>query len=153
MLGFDGLLRGGEYFVAVRGQQRLVRGHHRFSGFQRRPDQAAGGLQAPDQLDDDVDGGIGHQRGGVIGKKVFCDMVRPGPGEVGNRHSGNLDPGSALPGQIVGSGLQMGHQGSPDGPAAENGDTHHGHGRAGRGHSMHATAWSASRRPVRRRDG
>ena len=50
--------RGGEQFLAVRGEQRLVRGDHGFALFQRGEHHRLGDAGAADQFDDDVDFGI-----------------------------------------------------------------------------------------------
>ena len=54
---------------AVVGEQRLVGRHHVLAGGQRAQDEGARRLEAADQLDHDVDGGIGEDPRRVVGHR------------------------------------------------------------------------------------
>ena len=78
---------GGGDFFAVAGDHRLVGRDHRFTGGDGLQDQAAGRLQPPHHLDNNVDGGIvhyqvrvGHQQGGI-------EADGPGPARIAHRHA------------------------------------------------------------------
>ncbi len=71
-----GLLRGREDFVAVRGEQRLVGGDDVLAMPDRREHQRLGGLDAADQLDDDVDFRMGDER-----REVRRQLHIPGAGQ------------------------------------------------------------------------
>jgi hypothetical protein len=64
------------------GQQRLVPGHHRPSGIQRRLHQRPGRIEPADQLHHHVDPGSGDQRRGVVGEQLGGHAGRPGPPEI-----------------------------------------------------------------------
>ena len=70
-----GLGRGEELGADV-GEQLLVGGDHRLARLERVEDQLAGGLDAADDLDHDVDVGVGHDRGGVVGEDVGARRTR-----------------------------------------------------------------------------
>ena len=72
------LLRRREDLVAMRCQQRLVGGHHMLAVIDGRKHQFAGYAAAADQLDHDIDVGIGDDRDGVVGddRPALGDLPR-----------------------------------------------------------------------------
>ncbi len=69
-------VRGGEDLVAVPREQRLVRGDDVLAVGDRLQDERARGLDAADQLDDDVDVRVGEHDGGVVGQVDVGDAAR-----------------------------------------------------------------------------
>ena len=65
-----GALGGLEELGAVLGEQLLVAGDDRLAGLEGGEDEVAGGLDAADELDDEVDVGIVDDRAGVVGEPV-----------------------------------------------------------------------------------
>ncbi len=74
--------------AAVVGQQLLVGGDDRLARLERVEDELAGRLDAPDHLDDHVDVGIVHDRGGVVGEAVQGQIDPSVLGRVAHRHPG-----------------------------------------------------------------
>jgi hypothetical protein len=62
------LVRGGEDLVAVPCEERLVRGDHVLAVGDRLQNERARGLETADQLDDDVDVGIGEHLVRIVGQ-------------------------------------------------------------------------------------
>ena len=106
------------------GQQRLVGRDHRLALTQGRFDQFLGGVEPPDDLDDDVDIVAGDQRRGVGADEVDRDGHGPGPLRVGHGDPDELqaDPGTG--GHVLGAGEQDLGQRTPDIAAAEQTDAH-----------------------------
>ena len=59
------------------GQQFLVAGDHGLAGPQRGGDQLAGGLDPADDLDDEIDVGVGDHLVGVTGQQRRVDVDVP----------------------------------------------------------------------------
>ena len=69
-----GLLGGLEQLDADVGEQLLVGGDHRLARREGRGDQLAGRLDATDDLDDEIDVGVGDDGSGVVGEQGGCDL-------------------------------------------------------------------------------
>ena len=70
---------GGGNLFPVAGNDRLVGGHHGFTGSDGPEDQAAGRLQAAHHLHHDVHAGIIHHGFRVCGEELTGEFDRPGP--------------------------------------------------------------------------
>ena len=90
--------------------------------FDRLHDQLAGGLDAADDLDDEVDLGVVDDRGGVVGEDAGGQLDRPLAAHVAHRHPGHLEaePGAGLDG--VALGLDQPDEGGADVAAAQDPD-------------------------------
>ena len=74
------------------GQQFLVGGDHRLAGRERRRDQFASRLDAPDQLDDQVDVIVAHNPGGVGGDDLRVEGHAALPRHRSDRHAAHPQP-------------------------------------------------------------
>src|SRR5213594_528533 len=84
---------------AVVGEERLVGGDHVLAGTERLQDERARGLEAADQLDDDLDGGIREHARRVGGHRELLDveaLARAGEVYVGDGGEGEPAPGTLL---------------------------------------------------------
>ena len=72
--------------LAVAGDHRLVRGHHRLAGGNRPQDQAAGRLQAAHHLHHDLHGRIVDHRLGAGGEQLRIEFQGAGAVEIAHRH-------------------------------------------------------------------
>src|SRR5581483_8802899 len=97
-------------------------GDHRLARLESVPDQVAGGFETPDQLDHDVDVGVGHEPSGVGGQQPGGDMPVPGPGEVAHRDPAHLEVGAALDDEVGGTILENPDEGGTDIATPEDGD-------------------------------
>ncbi|GAA3218842.1 hypothetical protein GCM10020256_23130 [Streptomyces thermocoprophilus] len=95
------LLRGGVQGGPVLGEQGLVGGDDGRAVLEGGGDEGAGGFDAADDLDDDVEvaafdegGGVGGDQGGV---DALADLVGAAHG-----HPGQLDRGADARGEVVG---------------------------------------------------
>jgi hypothetical protein len=79
-------------------------------------------LDAADHLDDDVDGGIGHDALGVAGEAARRDRDVALPGQVAHGDPGNLDAHTGPTLDHVGVLVDEPHQRRADVPAAEQAD-------------------------------
>ena len=112
------VLRGLEYLVAVRREQRLVRGDHMLAVGDRLHHQFLRDAVAADQLDDDIHFRIAHHRECIVGHAALAagDFLRQL--QILVRHDGDADraPGAAR--DLFGVALQHG-----EGAAADRADT------------------------------
>ena len=84
-------LGGLEQLPPVGGDELLVGGDHRLAAHQRLDDEAAGGLDAADDLHHDVDVGVVDHRSGVVGEAPARQRQVAVLGEVVHRHPGHLE--------------------------------------------------------------
>jgi len=82
---------GGKNFGAVHGQQRLVGRHHVFASRNGLQHQGLGNAVAADQLDDDVDLGVGNDLAGVAHHSHSLAHGGFGAGHVEVGHHGDFN--------------------------------------------------------------
>ena len=119
----DAVVVGGvEQLDADVGQQLLVGGDDRLAGGQRRGDQLACRLDAADDLDDDVDGGIGDDVVGVAGEHAGRQVDVAVTRQVADGDPGDLerDPGPGL--DLLGLRGDQADERRPDVAASEDAD-------------------------------
>ena len=117
-----GLLGGREQGAAVLGEQGLVGRDHAGAVLERGEDQRAGGLDAADHLDHDVDVVAGDQGLGVGGEQVLgqVDVARQAEPAYGD--AGQLDRGADARREVAGLLVQQPGDLGADDAAAEQGD-------------------------------
>ncbi len=128
---------------AVLGEQRLVGGHDRGAVLHRPEDEAAGGLDAADDLDDDV--GAGDQLGRVgreergVDRDVGAVLAEPADGDA-DELEWRADPRP----EVVGMGGEHPRHRRSDDAAAQQ-----GHAQGGTGFVRHVGSRSFSSGPTR----
>ena len=80
-----------EQLGPVLGEQLLVAGDHRLARLQGGEDEVAGGFDAADQLDHEVDPGVVDDRSGVVGEPVRREADGTGLGEVAHGDACHLE--------------------------------------------------------------
>jgi hypothetical protein len=116
------------------GEQRLVGGHHVLATGEGAQDERAGGLQAADQLDDEVNGRIVQHAPGVAHHRQRAQvqaLARAREIGVGDRGQSQAGAGALL--QHRAAPLEDLHHAGPDGAEAEQADpdvAHRGHAAA-----------------------
>jgi hypothetical protein len=80
-----------EQLPTMGGDELLVGGDDRLAAHQRLDDEAAGGLDAADDLDHDVDVGVVDHGGGVVGEAASRQRQSPILGEVVDRDARDLE--------------------------------------------------------------
>ena len=116
------VIGGVEQLDADVGQQLLVGGDDGLAGGQRRGDQLACRFDAADDLDDDVDGWIGHHVVGIAGEHAGRQLDVAVTGEVAHGDPGDLqrDAGPGL--DLLGLRGDQADERRPDIAASEDAD-------------------------------
>ena len=132
----DAVVVGGvEQLDADVGQQLLVRGDDRLAAGQRGGDQLAGRLDAADDLDDDVDVGIGDDVVGVAGQHAGRQVDVTVARQVADGDAGDLELHARAGLDLLGLGGDQPDERGTDVAAAEDPDADLlvYHGRSGYG--------------------
>ena len=119
----DAVVVGGvEQLDADVGEQLLVGGDHRLAAGERGGDQLAGRLDAADDLDDDVDVGIGDDVVGVAGEHTGRQLDVALPGEVAHGDARDLERHAGAGLDLLGLGRDQPDERRADVAASEDPD-------------------------------